>query len=376
MLVRMLHAVGMNVRHLGMLRVRLGDEDGELSRHSSRSTKERIVLQRLRGMMLTEMVTRTVKQLLRDALRSMADAVAQVGGASAAASEEDTKVAIIRHCLNHLLTQTGAWSTSTIGHTPSLDGTGAAGYRAAVAAPSPHAAVASEREASAVMWNTVIRTHIQVKFGSQMPALSLSELNPEYDLRQDVVPAALAAALCEQLGLDIPDAVRFRLLSIGSSIREHVHLGSLLLRTAPTSGVPATGASNAQLHDPVLLPRVMVPISMLEYFALQPAPPARRGAGADVSDADAAAKIMHSCIGVPMKILRDTGSKLRSALQSIGSSLARGEPIRSTREPSLEQLQMWLSAPLKEASGADVADAATLLARMFGVNYGYTAALV
>lgn len=278
-IVDALHAAGLNVRHLGMLRVLLtaSDSDGTSRRMQSadRTADMPVRLQRLRSTLLTELVTRVVKQLLREAMRTLAEqtaaapAPASAGGASAAGSdggdgEEDARMRLLRRCINRVLAPHGAWSLKLPAPSAAPGSSRGAGSKGASSGSDResdslvawrHGLVGSDgggsddsgstagEMASAVIWGTVIRTHLQLKFGGQLPALDAAELEPGFDLRAGVPQFALGASLAEQLGVSLSPAAVMRLASAGSP----VFVRSALVRDLQAAGLLARVLADASL---------------------------------------------------------------------------------------------------------------------------------
>lgn len=219
----MMHKNGLNVRHLGMLRVILGGDAAEASRGASSSGYMPVQVRRYRAMMLNDMITRVLKHLLREAMRGMAEranaatldpadagaavtataagaasrpAAPSAPGDDAAADAEEPRVQLVRACLNRALALRGVWSDTAAQEAwtrKKARGRGGAASGGAAAAGTLVRADSTDggdsdvvaQLNSDVLWATVIRTHTQLKFGAQLPALAPFE-----------VRSAAAAAAC------------------------------------------------------------------------------------------------------------------------------------------------------------------------------------
>jgi hypothetical protein len=144
----LLHRHGINVRHIGLLRVLLGNGDPELNLGNHHSTRlSDIELQRTRsarGTLLVEMVTRVAKQLIREALRRLANNPVD------ATHPSETRRRVVGQWLNQLLEPRGAWAPDTLSKPRSSDG------------------LPDNDNNNDWLWTTVMPMHIQLKFGSQV----------------------------------------------------------------------------------------------------------------------------------------------------------------------------------------------------------------
>ena len=303
-----MHVSGFCVRHLGALRALVQSADGETTR--ARAESGTLYAQRLSTSLLSEMVARVAKQLVRHGLRSLGGG-GSPGLAEAATSGGDSRelVRVLCRCLNDVLAPEGAWGAQ-------VDASGG-------------------RQSSSALWRFSIRTHLQLKFGSHLPALTSAELDDSLDLRAAVSRLALAQSLCEQLGVTLhPDAL-LRFARGGS-----IHAGDA--RAVAAAAVPAPPGPPRHAHDPVLLPRLkwrsrLVELPSLDNLGARLHSPAADAPGGDVS-------LVHLSDALPPAEL------LQRAAEEFRRTVSEGG--RWEEAPTMSDA-LWFS-------------------RVFGTNYSYT----
>lgn len=263
-LVDIMHARGINVRHLGTIRALLST--GELAMRSSTYGAAR---QRQTHLLFTEMLSRTAKLLLRSELRGLADGDtadsgddddATTSAGVAAVTTPATKVltastpppphthatngaVIVQKLHEHTaqlaaicgcsdavadqalmihsgdLNAAAAWVFSEEGEryqarvtagTSSDAAPAPAPAQAASSGPTTRAQrlvadclnrVLSSSAEAAAFWSTRLRTHVRLKFGGRVPALNSHEVQPSVDLRRHVNFTTLLQSLLQQLGV-------------------------------------------------------------------------------------------------------------------------------------------------------------------------------
>ncbi len=130
----------------------------------------------LKAFILTEVVSRVVKNVIRGKLREMKR--------DARESTEVMKrrmIEVVVYELNYILgahTSTKPESNKNkrpVGRDPNMSSTG----------PLPDGKA----------WNSYLKTHIEMKFGLHAPVLTLEELKPDYDLGQDILRVPLLQTL-------------------------------------------------------------------------------------------------------------------------------------------------------------------------------------
>lgn len=287
-LVAAMHEAGVNVRFAGVLRVLIS------GRFASGSQDERRMpssIRRMRALLMTTMVTRVLKQLLRNVLRSVpaisanlpqkkgeAIAAAPVGGAGGAvvgaakseADAEDPRLMVLRWCLNTCFAPVGAWSAAQQDSDEGEAG-GAlwSGLRGAAALLAQQHMIDGD-----ALWRVVLRPFLQLKFSTQAPALSPTEQASTFDLRTGLDRAVVLTALCDQLGIRLRPQWLEQLSRDGTSSARSASKAAPedLLLQAYSQGVPLPPAVACNLstplplgcrhpHDPVLLPRPMREVS-------------------------------------------------------------------------------------------------------------------
>ena len=212
-MVDTLHAAGVNVRHAGVLRVLMAPPA------AIRRGQATPVLRRVRALLLVQMVVRVIKQLVRHALRYVSAAGLAAGGGAPGAARPDARLVVLNWVFNVVLAPVGPWAPSAVSSAAAAD------------APPPTVAAAAN-----TFWTTIVKVFLELKFSVQSPSLTPAERAPDHDFRAALSRAAVLAAVCEQVGIDVTPALAARLE------------GASPLLAPPPGSHP---------HDPLLLPRLL-----------------------------------------------------------------------------------------------------------------------
>lgn len=298
-----MHVSGLSVRHLGALRALVQHAIG----------KEELYTRSLCGSLLSEMVARIAKHLVRHALRSTPTCISAEHEAG-----PRSRLALLCRSLNCILAPQGAW----------------AAYQTDAASTRPHASAGADvvpnSDAVEALWSLALRAHLQLKYSTHLPALSSGELDETHDLRTDISRLSLAQSLCEQLGVVLhPDAHS----SFGANIEVSEPTDTRDLRTF-------TKAPVQHMHDMSLLPRLQ-----LRSSAVFPSIASIQRALHSRIDGSSEALVRFAAPIPDLEAARKSAGAYRSALSS-GS----------------------VTVPSFSASSND----STFFATTFGINYSYT----